>query len=89
MKEVFFYFNLYHGITEREVIEIFRSFPYLFCCDLTKMQRFMGEFRKYKMSKEQIIKMVILLYSHIPHSANKVEVFWQAEWEPLLDCSTI
>jgi hypothetical protein len=34
MKEIFFLFNLYHGFTEREVIEIFKGFPYLFCCEI-------------------------------------------------------
>lgn len=61
MKETFFLFNLYHGINEKEVMDIFRAFPYLFCCDLDKIQRYMGEFRKYKFSKELIIKLVSYL----------------------------
>lgn len=36
MKEIFYLFNLYHGISEKETMEIFRSFPYLFCVDLDK-----------------------------------------------------
>lgn len=58
MKEIFFLFNLYHGISEKEVMGIFQGFPYLFCCELQKIQRFMGEFRKYRYTKEQIIKLV-------------------------------
>lgn len=58
MKEIFFLFHLYHGITEPQVMQIFRSFPYLFCCELNKIQRFMGEFKKYKMTNEQIINLV-------------------------------
>ena len=60
MKEIFFLFNLYHGIKEQEVIDIFRSFPYLFCCELSKFQKFMGEFKKYRFQKETIIKIVII-----------------------------
>ena len=58
MKEIFFLFNLYHGITEKEVMSIFVEFPYLFCCDALKVQKFMAEFRKYRFSKEQIIRLV-------------------------------
>lgn len=58
IKEIQFSFRLYHGITEQEVTEIFRSFPYLYCCELQKIQRFMGEFRKYRFTKEQILKLV-------------------------------
>jgi hypothetical protein len=50
---------LYHKIEEKEVIDIFRAFPYLFCCDIDKIKKFMGEFRKYKFTKEQILKVVI------------------------------
>jgi hypothetical protein len=37
MKEIFFIFHLYHQINEQEVLEIFRNFPYLFCCELNKI----------------------------------------------------
>lgn len=57
MKEIFFQFNLYHGITDKEVMQIFSSFPYLFCCEPIKIQKFMAEFRKYRFTKEQIIKL--------------------------------
>jgi mTERF len=36
IKEIFFLFNLYHGIKEKDVMEIFKSFPFLFCCDVKK-----------------------------------------------------
>lgn len=58
VKEILFIFNLYHKITEKDVIDIFRSFPYLFCCEPIKIQRFMGEFRKYRFSKDQIINLL-------------------------------
>ena len=53
-----FIFRLYHSIDEKEVTDIFRSFPYLYLCEQHKVQKFMGEFRKYRMTKEQIIKLV-------------------------------
>jgi len=51
MDEVFFLFDLYHKISKEEVTnEIFKSFPYLFCCDTIKMQSFLGHFKKYGFS---------------------------------------
>lgn len=38
ISETFTLFELYHKIKQQEVIEIFKHFPYLFCCDLTKMR---------------------------------------------------
>jgi hypothetical protein len=52
IKEITFLFNLYHKINQKEVMEIFNSFPYLFCCDIDKIQKFMAEFRKYRFTKE-------------------------------------
>lgn len=52
IKEMQFIFRLYHGINEQEVNEIFKSFPYLYCCEPVKVQKFMGEFRKYRMTKD-------------------------------------
>jgi hypothetical protein len=37
MKEILFLFNLYHGIKQDEVMDVFKSFPYLFCCELKKI----------------------------------------------------
>lgn len=37
IKEIQFIFRLYHGFTEQEVNEIFRSFPYLYCCEPNKI----------------------------------------------------
>lgn len=58
MKEIFFLFNLYHGIKEQDVMDIFRNFPYLFCCEVTKVKKFMGEFKKYRFTQEQLIRLV-------------------------------
>lgn len=57
IKEIQFIFRLYHQINEAEVNDIFRNFPYLYCCEHNKLQKFMGEFRKYRLTKEQIIKV--------------------------------
>jgi hypothetical protein len=58
IKEIQFLFRLYHGINEQEVTEIFRSFPYLYLCEINKIQKFMGEFRKYRLTKDQVINVV-------------------------------
>ena len=58
MKETFYVFDLYHKITPEEVMGVFRAFPYLFCCDTIKMRFFMGQFRKYRLSKDQILHLV-------------------------------
>jgi hypothetical protein len=50
-------FNLYHQVSQAEVNDIFRSFPYLYLCEINKVQKFMGEFRKYRFTKEQVIKV--------------------------------
>lgn len=44
-------------MSQAEVNEIFRSFPYLYLCEINKIQKFMGEFRKYRFTKEQVIKV--------------------------------
>ncbi len=50
-------FNLYHQVSQAEVNDIFRAFPYLYLCEINKVQKFMGEFRKYRMTKEQVVKI--------------------------------
>lgn len=37
MKEIQFIFRLYHEVNEQEVTEIFKSFPYLYCCEPLKI----------------------------------------------------
>jgi hypothetical protein len=49
--------NLYHQVSQAEVNDIFRAFPYLYLCEINKVQKFMGEFRKYRMTKEQVVKI--------------------------------
>lgn len=58
MDEIFHLFKLYNGIEEQKVMTMFKGFPYLFCCDTIKMRRFLGEFKKYKMTEDQIINLV-------------------------------
>lgn len=36
-------------------MDVFRFFPYLFCCDTIKMRLFMAQFRKYRFTQEQIL----------------------------------
>lgn len=59
-KEIEELFRVYHEITPAEVTNIFLDFPYLYCCQTVKIQRFMAEFRKYRFSKEQILDLVSL-----------------------------
>ena len=61
-KEVEELFQIYHKISEHEVTEIFKSFPYLYCCPSTKLQAFLAQFRKYRLSKEQILNLVRIIY---------------------------
>lgn len=50
-------FELYHKIKQQEVMDIFRHFPYLFCCDTIKMRVLLAQFRKYRFSNEQILHL--------------------------------
>ena len=62
MNETFSLFKIYNGIEREGVMTMFRGFPYLFCCDTFKMRRFLGEFKKYKMSQEEIIRLVSVFF---------------------------
>jgi len=55
IEETLYLFDLYHKMGQQEIMELFRSFPYLFCCDRIKMRYFLAEFRKYRFSNEQIL----------------------------------
>ena len=57
LKEIVFLFELYHNISKKDTIKIFKSFPYLLCVPPRKIQRFLAEFRKYRMTPQQIIKV--------------------------------
>lgn len=61
MEEIFHLFKLYNGIEHEKVMAMFRGFPYLFCCDTLKMRRFLGEFKKYKMTEDEITRLVSAL----------------------------
>lgn len=58
IKETMTLFNLYHKISAEQVMDVFRFFPYLFCCDTLKMKLFMSQFRKYRFSQKQILHLV-------------------------------
>jgi len=45
-------FYLYHKIEAEEVTEVFKAFPYLYCCPTVKIQKFMGEFKKYRFTNK-------------------------------------
>lgn len=58
VKEITFLMNLYNGLDEKDVMSIFVTFPYLFCCEVDKIRRFMGEFKKYRFKREEIVKVL-------------------------------
>lgn len=58
MDETFHLFKLYNNIEHDQVMNMFKQFPYLFCCDMIKLRKFTGEFKKYKMTEAQIINLV-------------------------------
>lgn len=64
-KEVDELFRVYHDISPAEVKSIFLDFPYLYCCPSRKLQLFLAEFRKYRMTKEQIINLVSNIQSFL------------------------
>lgn len=51
MTEIFALFKLYNNIESPKVMDMFRGFPYLFCCDTVKTRKFLAEFKKYKMTE--------------------------------------
>ena len=57
-REVEELFRIYHEVSAQEVTEIFLDFPYLYCCPTRKLQLFLGEFRKYRLTKPQILNLV-------------------------------
>ena len=57
LTEAHFLFELYNKFTMEETVKIFRAFPYLVCVDHRKLTLFNGEFKKYKMTKEQILNV--------------------------------
>lgn len=58
MTEIFELFELYHKIQKSDVMDIFRHFPYLFCCDSVKMRILLAQFRKYRFTNQQILELV-------------------------------
>ena len=51
-------FKIYHDISKEQVTEIFQAFPYLYCCPSKKIQTFLAEFRKYRLSQDEIMHLV-------------------------------
>lgn len=79
MEETFHLFKLYNGIEREKVMTMFRGFPYLFCCDTVKMRRFLGEFKKYKMTEDQIVRLVSTLSSLIVNRYRDAKVCWRSK----------
>lgn len=50
-KDFIFLFNLYHKIEQKNFLKIYINFPYMMCQDTAKIQRFLGEFKKYKLTQ--------------------------------------
>ena len=59
LKETVFLFELYIKMSQKDTIRIFRKFPYMICISHRKMQRFLGEFKKYKMTHWQVMNVCI------------------------------
>lgn len=57
LKEIVFLFELYHGISQEDTMKIFQAFPYMLCVKPRKIQRFLGEFRKYRYTQAQIMNV--------------------------------
>ena len=56
-KDFIFLFNLYHKIEQKNFLKIYINFPYMMCQDTAKIQRFLGEFKKYKLTQQQVMKL--------------------------------
>jgi hypothetical protein len=48
-------------------MDIFKHFPYLFCCDSVKMRILLAQFRKYRFTNQQILELVSILVVVIIH----------------------
>jgi len=42
---------------QKQFFIIYESFPYMMCQDTAKIQRFLGEFKKYRLTKSQVMKV--------------------------------
>ena len=58
MREVFLLMDLYYEFSKEEVVEIFRKFPYLFCVNIYKLEKFLGLFKRYTYTKSELFDML-------------------------------
>ena len=58
-EEFFLIFDLYLKFEQKDVIDIFKGFPYMICQPTRKMIKFCGQFKKYKMEKDDIKNLCI------------------------------
>jgi len=49
-KDFIFLFNLYLKMEQKHFFRIYNGFPYMMCQDTAKIQRFLGEFKKYRLT---------------------------------------
>ena len=56
-KEFIFLFELYLKMEQKDFMKIFRGFPYVMCLDTPKIQRFVGEFKKYRFTVKQVVNL--------------------------------
>lgn len=46
-------------MSKKEFMKIYRGFPYMMCKDTAQIQRFLGEFKKYRFDKRQVSRVCI------------------------------
>jgi hypothetical protein len=51
-------FELYNKVGTRQYMRLLKGFPYMMCLQERKLQGFCGQFKKYKMSYDQIHNIV-------------------------------
>ena len=58
-KDAFFLFELYLKMEEKQVIQIFRGFPFMACLQQRKLTKFLGEFKKYRFTHKEVIDLCL------------------------------
>ena len=57
IKEQLFFFDLYHKMPQHKYMKIVKGFPYVLCLDQKKLVAFLGQFKKYRFTHHEIIKV--------------------------------
>lgn len=53
-----FLFQLYHKFEREDYLQVVLGFPYMLTTPDRKLQLFLGQFKKYRFTKEQLIRVV-------------------------------